>query len=247
MATTAEAHLSRRFRLKTPSAPSASPGSAICSSFLKQVFLHDWWLVKANADSDGKRLGVGGFTAKESQGIRCFSSAPIVQRHDAVTLETVDGVTIMIHGQINRSRTLENGFSQEVCNDFVIGFPYYWEEFAALSADEEPAPFSGSKGIFHSDASKTPMPGDNGSNMLGRNIFDEILQHSGDDGFPCSETSSANEESSKQIKAMVSTPDETPLYHKKQKAGRGQRVNINVIDVENRGPLTRSRARLLDK
>lgn len=95
MPTTEEAHLSRSFRRKTPSVPSASPRTAICSSFLKQVqissyffscfcyrdgldiysltfnggllqvLLHDWWLIKADADSDGKRLGVGGFTSKE--------------------------------------------------------------------------------------------------------------------------------------------------------------------------------------
>ncbi|KAL0450253.1 UNVERIFIED_CONTAM: hypothetical protein Slati_1581700 [Sesamum latifolium] len=199
---------------------------------LLQVLLHDWWLIKADADSDGKRLGVGGFTSKESQGIRSFSSAPIVQRHDAVTLKTVDGMTILIHGQINRSRTLENGFSQEVCDDFVIGFPYYWDEFAALSADEEPAHFSVSKGILNSDASKMPMPRDNG-----RNMFNDILRQSDGDGFPCNETSSGDEESSY----------EPSLYHKKRQAGPGLRVNINVIDVENSGPLTRSRTRLLNK
>ncbi|XP_011099260.1 protein EMBRYO DEFECTIVE 1674-like [Sesamum indicum] len=232
MPTTEEAHLSRSFRRKTPSVPSASPRTAICSSFLKQVLLHDWWLIKADADSDGKRLGVGGFTSKESHGIRSFSSAPIVHRYDAVTLKTVDGMTIMIHGQINRSRTLENGFSKEVCDDFVIGFPYYWEEFAALSADEEPAAYSVSKGIFNSDASKTPMPRDNG-----RNMFDDILQQSVGVGFPCSETPSGDEESSY----------EPSLNHKKRQVGPGWRVNINVIDVENSGPLTRSRTRLLNK
>ncbi|KAL0343586.1 UNVERIFIED_CONTAM: hypothetical protein Sangu_1246000 [Sesamum angustifolium] len=230
MATAEKAHLSRSFRRKTPSVPSASPRAAICSSFLKQVLLHDWWLIKADASSDGKRLGVGGFTSKESQGIRSFSSAPIVQRHDAVTLKTVDGMTIMIHGQINRSRTLENGFSQEVCDDFVIGFPYYWEEFAAQSADEESAHFSVSKGIFNSDASKTPMPTD-----TGRNMFDDILQQSDGDGFPCSETSSGDEESS------------YVLNHKKRQRGPGWRVNINVTDVENSGPLTRSRTRLMTR
>ncbi|KAK4393381.1 hypothetical protein Sango_1808900 [Sesamum angolense] len=242
MATAEKAHLSRSFRRKTPSVPSASPRAAICSSFLKQVLLHDWWLIKADASSDGKRLGVGFhfqrvkfsllflFRVCRSQGIRSFSSAPIVQRHDAVTLKTVDGMTIMIHGQINRSRTLENGFSQEVCDDFVIGFPYYWEEFTALSADEEPAHFSVSKGIFNSDASKTPMPTD-----IGRNMFDDILQQSDGDGFPCSETSSGDEESS------------YVLNHKKRQRGPGWRVNINVIDVENSGPLTRSRTRLMTK
>ncbi|KAK4416269.1 hypothetical protein Salat_2452400 [Sesamum alatum] len=55
-----------------------------------------------------------------SQGIRSFSSAPIVQRHDAVTLKTVEGMAILIHGQINRSRTLENGFYQEGSRILIV-------------------------------------------------------------------------------------------------------------------------------
>ncbi|KAI3452102.1 hypothetical protein Pfo_008767 [Paulownia fortunei] len=246
MATPTEALIRRNCRRKSPSTPSTTPNTAICSSFLKQVLLHDWWLIKADSDSHGKRLGIGGFTSKESQGIRSFSSAPVVKRHDAVTLRTDDGITVLVHGHLNRSRTLESGFSHEVCDHFVIGFPYYWEEFAALSVSEEPAHFSVSKGISCSDAYKTPDPGDHGTNMLSRNIFDDILQKKYDNAFHCSGASSAKKENSQLIKNMVSTPDKTLLNHKKIKAERKRRGNSNVEDVEHSGPLTRSRTRLLD-
>ncbi|XP_057769970.1 kinetochore-associated protein KNL-2 homolog [Salvia miltiorrhiza] len=136
--------------------------SAEAASGRKLILLQDWWLVKAGPDSHGKRLGIGGFTSK-GQGIRCFSSAPILKRHDAVTLQTVDGITLMVHGYLNRSRTLENGFSREVCDDFLIGFPYYWEDFAAIS-DSEEAVYS--KGASPSDAFKTPAQEDLGRNLM---------------------------------------------------------------------------------
>lgn len=51
-------------------------------------------------------------------------------------------------------------YFQQVCDDFLIGFPYYWEEFAAVSVSEEPSLFSVPKGTYSSDAYKTPDPGD---------------------------------------------------------------------------------------
>ncbi|KAK6116204.1 hypothetical protein DH2020_050060 [Rehmannia glutinosa] len=240
MATPTEALNRRNNRQNCPSTPSTTPYSTICSSFLKQVLLHDWWLIKADSDSHGKRLGIGGFTSKESQGIRSFSSAPIVKRHDAVTLRTIDGITVLVHGHLNRSRTLENGFSLEVCEHFLIGFPYYWEEFATLSVSDEQAHFSLSKGIPCSDACKTSVPGDHGTNMLCRNIFDDILQKSCDDAFHCSGASTAKKEN---LKSTVSTPDETLLNHKKINAEQKRKGYSNVEDVERSGPLTRSRAR----
>ncbi|KAG8384503.1 hypothetical protein BUALT_Bualt04G0124700 [Buddleja alternifolia] len=244
MATPAQPLLRRNSRRKIQSAPSSTTTAAICSSFLKQVFLHDWWLIRADSDdSDGGRLGIGGFTSKENQGIRSFLSAPIVKRHDAVTLKTFDGITIMVHGHLNRSRTLENGFSHEVCDDFVIGFPYYWEEFAVLSVEEELAHFSVLREISGSDAYKTPTPGDHGSSMLSRNIFDEILQQNLGDAFHCSGASKAKKESS-QLKTMVSATNGTPLNHKKINSEKRSRDVSNVEYVQHSGPLTRSRTRV---
>ncbi|KAG6396189.1 hypothetical protein SASPL_142331 [Salvia splendens] len=77
----------------------------------------------------------------------------------------------MVHGFLNRSRTLENGFSQEICDHFLIGFPYYWEEFAALSESEEPVYSCASP----SDAYKTPDRVVRGSNLMSGNTNDAIL------------------------------------------------------------------------
>ena len=48
--------------------------------------------------------------------MRVFVSAPIVKRYDVFSLETADGKYVIINGFINEQRTLENGFSAEVCS-----------------------------------------------------------------------------------------------------------------------------------
>ncbi|XVF08067.1 hypothetical protein REPUB_Repub06bG0193900 [Reevesia pubescens] len=100
------------------------------SYFEKTVCLHDWWLVKAEKDFEGKRLAIAGSTSRELKPVRVFNSAPIVKRYDVFTLETADGICVCIKGFINRQRTNENGFSSEVFNHFYFGFPLYWEEYA---------------------------------------------------------------------------------------------------------------------
>lgn len=53
-----------------------------------------------------------------------FVSAPIVKRYDVFSLETADGVYLIIKGFINEQRTLENGFAPEVCCLWCFfGFP----------------------------------------------------------------------------------------------------------------------------
>nr|GMD89718.1 protein EMBRYO DEFECTIVE 1674 isoform X1 [Ipomoea batatas] len=88
--------------------------TAISSSFLKEVYLCDWWLIKFPSNSKSERIGVAGFTFRESQDARIFHSAAISKRIDAVTLEAVDGIVIVVSGCINRSRTIQNGFPFEV-------------------------------------------------------------------------------------------------------------------------------------
>lgn len=46
--------------------------------------------------------------------MRVFSSAPIIKSHDMFTLETTDGICVLIKGFINKARTLENGFPSDV-------------------------------------------------------------------------------------------------------------------------------------
>ncbi|XP_019163841.1 PREDICTED: protein EMBRYO DEFECTIVE 1674 isoform X2 [Ipomoea nil] len=110
--------------------------TAISSSFLKEVYLCDWWLIKFPTNSKSERIGVAGFTFRESQDARIFHSAAISKRIDTVTLEAVDGIVIVVSGCINRSRTIQNGFPFEICNHFCVGFPYYWEEIAGQPREQ---------------------------------------------------------------------------------------------------------------
>lgn len=55
--------------------------------------------------------------------VRVFKSAPITKRYDFSTLETADGVCVVVSGLINKSRTTESGFSSEVCGSLAIFLP----------------------------------------------------------------------------------------------------------------------------
>ncbi|KAF3457416.1 hypothetical protein FNV43_RR02074 [Rhamnella rubrinervis] len=123
--------------------PSPQFSAATAKITTASVFLHDWWLLKTS----GKGLAVGGFAARERLGVRVFTSALIAKRHCATTLETTDGITITICGLINRSHAHENGFPSEVCNHFLLGFPYNWEEYASYSLGEESTDRGASKWI----------------------------------------------------------------------------------------------------
>ncbi|KAI4300126.1 hypothetical protein L6164_033538 [Bauhinia variegata] len=100
------------------------------SYFQKTVCLYDWWLIKAENDFEGKRLAVAGLTSRERQAVRAFVSAPIVKRHDVFSLETADGICLIIRGLINEQRTKENGFPSEFFNNFLFGFPPNWLSYA---------------------------------------------------------------------------------------------------------------------
>ena len=46
--------------------------------------------------------------------VRVFHSAAITKRYDVFTLQTADGVTVLLQGYINRTLTVENGFPSQV-------------------------------------------------------------------------------------------------------------------------------------
>ncbi|GLT79230.1 hypothetical protein SLA2020_507240 [Shorea laevis] len=118
------------------------------SSYIqKTVCLHEWWLTEAESEFDGKRLAVAGSVSGGREPVRVFTSAPIVKRYDAFTLETADGVCVVFRGVINKSRTEENGFSSEVFNHFTFGFPYHWEECAQKCLAKEFGTGTESRGI----------------------------------------------------------------------------------------------------
>lgn len=56
--------------------------------------------------------------------MRVFSSAPIIKRYDVFTLETADGITVIIKGFINKLRTNENGFPSEVGRFLLLSISF---------------------------------------------------------------------------------------------------------------------------
>ncbi|KAH7843581.1 hypothetical protein Vadar_018359 [Vaccinium darrowii] len=110
------------------------------------------------------------------QAVRVFSSAPILKRNDPFTLETVDGIIVIIRNCLNEVCTKENGFPSEVFCRFVFGFPTNWEAYAENCLGEE----LGTKDV---------------STMLGRN---ELSTNSGsvddrNDGTPDRNKADVNE------------------------------------------------------
>ncbi|XP_037496993.1 kinetochore-associated protein KNL-2 homolog isoform X3 [Jatropha curcas] len=102
----------------------------------EKVTLRDWWLIKPDDDFEGKRLAVAGSAYGKEKAGRVFRTAPITKRYDVSTLETADGIVVILQGFINRPRTIENGFPSEVFKYFLFGFPPHWEEYAENCFEE---------------------------------------------------------------------------------------------------------------
>ncbi|KAI3867595.1 hypothetical protein MKW98_005972 [Papaver atlanticum] len=118
--------------------------NSTCSRFLQTVCLEDWWLIKSE---DANRLCIQGYTVSENRARRVFSSAPITKKYSLIKLKTADGINILLGGTINKSRTLENGFSSEVCSRFLLGFPYDWEDVANRCLGQESAAGNGAAAL----------------------------------------------------------------------------------------------------
>ncbi|XLS86614.1 hypothetical protein HN51_036780 [Arachis hypogaea] len=118
------------------STPSTSKNANL-SCFQPTVCMYEWWLVKAKHGFEGKQLAIGGIASKREEVVRVFTSAPIAKRHGLFSLETTDGVYIIIRGFIDEQRTIGNGFPPEVFNHFLFGFPQNWESYAANLIKDE--------------------------------------------------------------------------------------------------------------
>ncbi|KAI3879928.1 hypothetical protein MKW98_018167 [Papaver atlanticum] len=116
-----------------------SESNFISSKDEQTVYLEDWWLIKSDKEIDGKRLAVEGFALRDPRSMGVFSTAPIIKRYNICTLRTADGITIVTRGSINASRTLENGFSSEICSLFLLGFPWSWETYSNPCVEDESA------------------------------------------------------------------------------------------------------------
>uniref|UniRef100_A0A0D9W3L4 SANTA domain-containing protein n=1 Tax=Leersia perrieri TaxID=77586 RepID=A0A0D9W3L4_9ORYZ len=95
------------------------------------VELFGWWLERV--EGDDRKVRVAGHM-KRNCIPDVFTSAPIVKRHEACTLEAEDGVILLIDGPLDLSQMEKNGYSIEVCENFMIGFPYCWEESCNLGS-----------------------------------------------------------------------------------------------------------------
>ncbi|XP_055812551.1 kinetochore-associated protein KNL-2 homolog isoform X2 [Solanum dulcamara] len=127
MASDSTAQTQRVDEEKETCEPKSSNSSKSC--FQSTVCLKDWWLIRAETDSQGRTLAVAGLTSREGQALRGFTSAPILKIYDVFNLETIDGVCVVLKGFINKSRSEENDFPSEVIEQFLFGFPPQWETF----------------------------------------------------------------------------------------------------------------------
>ncbi|XP_051129263.1 kinetochore-associated protein KNL-2 homolog isoform X2 [Andrographis paniculata] len=96
-----------------PPESESESGNVPKSHFKKTVCLADWWLTKVETGFQRRGLAVAGFSSREKQALRVFSSAPILKRYDIFTLETSDGICVILKGFINKAQTLENGFPSD--------------------------------------------------------------------------------------------------------------------------------------
>ncbi|KAG2571352.1 uncharacterized protein LOC120640598 isoform X3 [Panicum virgatum] len=93
------------------------------------VTLFEWWLERVEGD-DQKIAVAGKFERNET--VQQFDAATISKRHEACVLETEDGIILRIYGSLSLSKMRANGYSSEVCEKFIIGFPYWWENWNQL-------------------------------------------------------------------------------------------------------------------
>ncbi|BFG15684.1 hypothetical protein CerSpe_019580 [Prunus speciosa] len=235
--------------------------TAIISASVKSVLLHDWWLVKAK----GKGLAVGGLSSRDGLGVRVFSSAEISKRHTATVLETADGIMVTVTGFLDRSRTHQNGFPPELYNHFLLGFPFNWEEYAAVDLGEDSTDIGAS--LRKSASQKFNMPsrnnesnslpfslddlsatkgrdilmlsyGDSDYHSLVKNIFSDILGTSKDNAFEHTGSSiNLNAENSCPVENVDSGTTKTPTKHKKVIVQDGKNM---ITETSRVGVSTRS-------
>ncbi|KAH0692776.1 hypothetical protein KY285_019873 [Solanum tuberosum] len=199
------------------------------------IYLYDWWLIKADIGDGSKRLGVGGFTAKERPDGRVFHSTTIAKRRDTTTLVTVDGITILLSGFINRCRTVQNGFLSEVslllCHlenhpmkNAASGISDF-SESANASADCTSSSFTMSVDHLPANVLRDLLisgAGDPEGGMLRKSIFNEIVQKYGNNAFHVDEASSLNQKSGNQVTPQSPSLSGCPSQKKKAKTNRKQ-------------------------
>ncbi|CAN6227686.1 unnamed protein product [Urochloa humidicola] len=118
----------------TASAATAAGGQDAAVSEHPCVSLSDWWLAKVEGDDE--RIAVAGIFERCNT-FEDLAPALIAKRHEPCVLETEDGIVLLIYGSPNVTRTLAYGYSSQVCEKFMLGFPYWWQSYNQLYPKEE--------------------------------------------------------------------------------------------------------------
>uniref|UniRef100_J3LWW1 SANTA domain-containing protein n=1 Tax=Oryza brachyantha TaxID=4533 RepID=J3LWW1_ORYBR len=111
---------------RNPLRSSAGPVPFHCDEERPCVELFNWWLERV--EGDDRKVRVAGH-AERGRKLHLFTSAPIVKRHEACFLEAEDSVIVLINGPLDLSQMQKHGYSLEVCEKFMVGFPYFWERY----------------------------------------------------------------------------------------------------------------------
>ncbi|XP_062005670.1 uncharacterized protein LOC133722824 [Rosa rugosa] len=128
------------------SPPSSTQTLGDRSHFKPTVTLSDWWLVKSKENDEKRRLAVAGVSsAPQEIPRRVFYSAPISKKYDVFTLETTDGVCIILDGIINKQQTIANGFPEEVLKNPSFGSTYFQWIGSSKSQEETRTPYGNQK------------------------------------------------------------------------------------------------------
>ncbi|KAK3130865.1 hypothetical protein QOZ80_6BG0498960 [Eleusine coracana subsp. coracana] len=121
--------------VRMPRTPPPPPVPLAGACERKCIELAEWWLERMDgkiciAGVVGPQIRKGGLSSqgnKKPAAVRLFKCA-IASVWDSIVVETVDGGMLLLKGILSNSRMRENGFSKEVCELFMYGFPVHWKE-----------------------------------------------------------------------------------------------------------------------
>ncbi|CAN6270579.1 unnamed protein product [Urochloa humidicola] len=126
--------LSPSFKRSAFAATATGGGQDAAVSEHPCITMLQWWLAKVEGDDE--RIAVAGVFERNNT-VEDLAPALIAKRHEACVLETEDGIVLLIYGSPNISRTLAYGYSTQVCEKFMLGFPYWWQSYNQLYPKED--------------------------------------------------------------------------------------------------------------
>ncbi|KAI5078224.1 hypothetical protein GOP47_0005895 [Adiantum capillus-veneris] len=104
--------------------PPAVKGCGACGAQSTQITLHSWYLLRRAGCSDSVEVSVGGVIG--TGGMERFETGAIVRRLEKCRLLAQDKVEVRLVGLIDDCTSVSNGFSVNLVQSFLSGFPYTW-------------------------------------------------------------------------------------------------------------------------